>query len=200
LLQQAESAAEAGYRDEAMNVLRSALALWRGPVLSGEGGGVIEAAAVALTERRLAAFEQLTELRLETGEPSGLVAELREYIDQYPLRETLHGQLMIALYRSGRQAEALEEYGRVRELLAEELGTDPGPGLAQVYEAVPGTRLIPRSRSPCPPGTGPRAARQSLRSNRPALSRTTCPTSPAAARRSTKSLASRERPASMARG
>ncbi len=162
LLHQAGSAAEAGDRDEVMNALRSALALWRGPVLSGEGGAVIEAAAVALTERRLAAFEQLTELRLETGESSGLVAELREYIDQHPLRETLHGQLMIALYRSGRQAEALEEYGRVRELLAEELGTDPGPGLAQVYEAVlrqspellPGEPADPAAPLAVSPGNG----------------------------------------------
>jgi DNA-binding SARP family transcriptional activator len=136
LLRQAQSAAETGNRGDAATALRSALGLWRGPILSGEGGVVIEAAAVAITERRLAAFEQLAELRLGAGESADLVGELREYIGQFPLRETLRVQLITALWRSGRQAEALEEYARVRALLEEELGTDPGPELVSTYEAM----------------------------------------------------------------
>jgi DNA-binding SARP family transcriptional activator len=135
-VRQAKAATAEGRLAEAVHGYRGALALWRGPVLSGSGGPVIEAAATALEERRLAAAEQFFELRLRVGETSELVPDLRELITQHPLREPLRGQLMLALYRSGRQAEALEEYGRVRELLVEELGIDPGPQLAKVYEGI----------------------------------------------------------------
>ncbi|WP_232248067.1 AfsR/SARP family transcriptional regulator [Streptacidiphilus rugosus] len=116
--------------------LRAALALWRGPVMAGLGGDTVTAAATALDERRLAAAEQLFQLRLNEGEAAELVGDLRELIAEQPLRETLRGQLMLALYRSGRAAEALEEYGKVRDLLVEELGIDPGPRLVKLYEAI----------------------------------------------------------------
>ncbi|MCX5304918.1 MULTISPECIES: AfsR/SARP family transcriptional regulator [Streptomyces] len=125
-----------GGRSAAAEALRAALALWRGPVLSGTGGPVIEAAATALDERRLAAAEQFFDLCLALGESGELISGLRALITQHPLRETLRGQLMLALYRSGRQAEALKEYGEVRELLVDELGIDPGPRLARLYEAI----------------------------------------------------------------
>ncbi|MYV91280.1 AfsR/SARP family transcriptional regulator, partial [Streptomyces sp. SID1034] len=105
-------------------------------ILSGAGGPVIEAAATAFEERRLAAAESLFELRLGFGESTELVGDIRDFAQSHPLRETLRAQLMLALYRAGRQAEALEEYGRVRELLVEELGVDPGPGLTRVYEGI----------------------------------------------------------------
>ncbi|GAB2698248.1 AfsR/SARP family transcriptional regulator [Kitasatospora kifunensis] len=136
LVRAARQAALAGRPAEAVEALRGALALWRGPVLSGAGGPVIEAAATALDEHRLAAAEQLFELRLGLGESAELVVDLRQLVHQHPLRETLRGQLMLALYRSGRQAEALEEYGRVRELLVEELGIDPGPSLARIHQGI----------------------------------------------------------------
>lgn len=135
-VRQARAAADAGHTAEAVKKLRTALAFWRGGVLSGTGGPVIEAAATALEERRLAAAEQLFELCLGLGETSELVVDLRELVSQHPLRETLRGQLMLALYRSGRQAEALDEYGKVREMLVEELGVDPGSQLAKVYEGI----------------------------------------------------------------
>ncbi|WP_371617142.1 BTAD domain-containing putative transcriptional regulator [Streptomyces sp. NBC_00454] len=135
-VREAKAAAAEGRTAEAAELLRSALALWRGPVLAGAGGPVIEAAAAALEERRLTAAEQLCELRLALGESAELVVDLRGLVSQYPLRETLRCQLMLALYRSGRQAEALEEYGKVRELLVEELGIDPGPQLTKVYEGI----------------------------------------------------------------
>ena len=125
-----------GAAAEAAELLRAALGLWRGPVMSGLGGGTISAAATALDERRLAAAEQLFELRLGQGEAGELIGDLRQLIAEQPLRETLRGQLMLALYRSGRAAEALEEYGKVRDLLVEELGIDPGPRLVRLYEAI----------------------------------------------------------------
>ncbi|MFD6888482.1 BTAD domain-containing putative transcriptional regulator [Streptomyces sp. NPDC059957] len=153
LVGEAKGAAARGRPAEAAESLRRALALWRGPVLSGDGGSVVEAAASALEERRLTASEQLCELRLGLGESAELVVDLRSLVSQYPLRETLRGQLMLALYRSGRQAEALEEYGKVRQLLVEELGVDPGPRLSKVYEGI--LRDSPELAAPEPPaGTG----------------------------------------------
>ncbi len=135
-LRQAREAQENGRTAEAAGRLRAALALWRGPVMSGSGGSVIAAASAVLEERRLAAVEQLVELRLALGESGELVGDLRQLIAEHPLWETLRGHLMVALYRSGRQAEALEEFGRVRDLLVEELGIDPSPQLTRLYEAI----------------------------------------------------------------
>ncbi|WP_329529744.1 tetratricopeptide repeat protein (plasmid) [Streptomyces sp. NBC_01450] len=132
----AKDAAASGRTSEAVGALHEALALWRGSVLSGEGGPVIEAAATAIEERRLAAQERLFELRLALGEAADLVVDLREVVALHPLRETLRGQLMIALYQSGRQAEALEEFAKVRELLVEELGVSPGGKLAALHEGI----------------------------------------------------------------
>ncbi|WP_327070527.1 AfsR/SARP family transcriptional regulator [Kitasatospora sp. NBC_01302] len=151
LVRTARQAAAAGRPTEAVEALRGALALWRGPVLSGAGGPVIQAAATALEERRLAAAEQLFELRLGLGESAELVVDLRQLVHQHPLRETLRGQLMLALYRSGRQAEALEEYSRVRELLVEELGIDPGPGLARIHQGILRDSPEPQALTPPPP-------------------------------------------------
>ncbi|MFE5814133.1 BTAD domain-containing putative transcriptional regulator [Streptomyces sp. NPDC056479] len=144
-----------GRTTDAVTALRRAVALWRGPVLSGIGGSVIEAAATALEERRLTAAEQLLELRLGLGEAAELVVDLRDLIVQHPLRETLRGHLMLALYRSGRQAEALEEYQRVRALLADELGIDPGPQLTRLHEGI--LREAPELAAPEPPMPAPRA-------------------------------------------
>ncbi|WTJ47432.1 tetratricopeptide repeat protein [Streptomyces atratus] len=136
LIREAKLKASDGRTAEAVEILRGALALWRGPVLSGGGGPVIEAASTSIEERRLTAAEQLFELQLALGDTAELIVEMRELVQQHPLRESLRGQLMLALYRSGRQAEALDEYGRVRELLAEELGIDPGPNLTKLYEGI----------------------------------------------------------------
>ncbi|MGD3110862.1 AfsR/SARP family transcriptional regulator [Streptomyces sp. YGL11-2] len=132
----ARKAAADGRAADAVRTFSEALALWRGSVLCGTGGPVIEAAATALEERRLAAIDQMFDLRLALGEAAELVVDLREMVSAYPLREALRGQLMLALYRSGRQAEALEEYGKVRGLLVEELGIDPGTKLAKLHERI----------------------------------------------------------------
>ncbi|WTI83183.1 tetratricopeptide repeat protein [Streptomyces sp. NBC_00726] len=157
MLVQAAKSAVAGQRlSEAAEILRSALMLWRGSVLSGTGGPVIEAAATTIEERRLGVWEEYLALRLTLGESAELIPDLRALTAQHPLRETLRGQLMLALYRSGRQAEALEEYGKVRELLVEELGVDPGPQLAKLYEGI--LRESPELGGPEPAAPPPPAA------------------------------------------
>ncbi|MFF7262100.1 BTAD domain-containing putative transcriptional regulator [Streptomyces sp. NPDC008159] len=135
-IQAAAQAVAAGRSDDACLELQNALGLWQGPVLAGAGGPVVDRAATALEERRLAAVEQLYDLRLGLGASSELVADLRALVDAHPLREKPRGQLMLALYRSGRQADALEEYGKVRELLVEELGVDPGSHLVKLHEGI----------------------------------------------------------------
>lgn len=133
---EARQAVAAGQPAEAVGHLRACLDLWRGPVMAGTGGSVISAASAALEERHMAVAEQYFELQLELGQSAELVGPLRELVTAHPLRETLRGRLMLALYRGGRQAEALEEFGRVRELLVEELGIDPGAELTRLYEAI----------------------------------------------------------------
>ncbi|MBL3671000.1 winged helix-turn-helix domain-containing protein [Streptomyces sp. M2CJ-2] len=136
LLGEADRHTATGDREAARRALESALALWRGPVLGEAAGQVIANAAASLEERRLAALEKLTDLRLAAGESGALVADLRGLVDRHPLREPLRAQLMLALYRDGRPAEALAEYRAGRELLVEELGIDPGPRLSSLYESI----------------------------------------------------------------
>jgi Bacterial transcriptional activator domain len=86
--------------------------------------------------RRLVATERLTEFRLALGESRELLAELAELVDRHPLRETLRCQYMLALYRAGRQADALGVFGEGRTLLVEELGVDPGPELSRLHAQI----------------------------------------------------------------
>jgi DNA-binding SARP family transcriptional activator/tetratricopeptide (TPR) repeat protein len=136
LLAAARSAVASDRTEKAIGHFEHALALWRGTVLAGDGGEPMRAAGAVLLERRVAAFEQLTDLHLARGRSGELVAELRALVAAHPLRERLRGQLMLALFRSGRQAEALAEFGRVRALLAEELGIDPGSELTALHERM----------------------------------------------------------------
>ncbi|MEV7078433.1 BTAD domain-containing putative transcriptional regulator [Streptomyces sp. NPDC093516] len=135
-VRRAQEARAEGLFDNAVMQLKAGLDAWRGPILGGAGGPVIDAAAAVWEERRLTASEQCFELRLDQGESSGLIGELREAVTAHPYREVLRGHLLLALYRAGRQAEALEEYTRLRTSLAEELGIDPGPKLAALYEQI----------------------------------------------------------------
>jgi DNA-binding SARP family transcriptional activator/tetratricopeptide (TPR) repeat protein len=114
--------------------LRAALALWRGPALSGMDSRVLRAAAAALDERRLTVAERLADLRLAAGESGAeIAAELTPLVEAHPLRETLRSRLMVALQRCGRRADALAVYTRTRALLAAELGLDPGPELVRTH-------------------------------------------------------------------
>ncbi|WP_328318653.1 AfsR/SARP family transcriptional regulator [Streptomyces sp. NBC_00388] len=144
----------------ARGLLQAALALWRGPVLAGDGGEVIAGASTPLEERWLTATEQLFRIRLDDGEAAELVGDLRAAVAAHPLRETLRGQLMLALYRSQRQAEALKEYEAVRAMLRDELGVDPGPHLKALHRAIlqeaPEAAAPARTRRrPAPPGAVP---------------------------------------------
>jgi DNA-binding SARP family transcriptional activator len=116
---------------------RRALELWRGPALVDvRGEAFARSAAERLEESRLAALEDRIDADLDAGKHAALVGELEQLVEEHPLRERLHGQLMLALYRSGRQAEALDVYRRTRTLLADELGLDPSPELRELEQAI----------------------------------------------------------------
>ena len=107
--------------------LREALGLWRGPPLSDFAYEPFAQGEIArLEEARVAALEDRIDAELALGEDAGLIGELEALVREHPLRERLCGQLMLALYRSGRQAEALDAYQRAREQLTGELGLEPG--------------------------------------------------------------------------
>jgi DNA-binding SARP family transcriptional activator len=139
------SAAARGDLDAAAVAYRAGLEQWRGPALTGCDAAFAEAEAARLEERRLAAVEDLTEVELALGGHAGLVGELTALVGRHPLRERLRERLMLALYRSGRQAEALEVYRDGRRLLVDELGLEPGEDLQRLQRAIlagdPGLRL-----------------------------------------------------------
>lgn len=117
--------------------LREALALWRGSPLADLAFETFAQTEIRrLEELRLDAVEERIDADLELGEGTALVAELEALVEQYPLRERLRGQLMLALYRSGRQPEALEAYHKARRALSDDLGIDPGPALQQLYASI----------------------------------------------------------------
>jgi DNA-binding SARP family transcriptional activator len=117
--------------------LREALSLWRGAPLADLAYEDFAAAEVArLEELRLVALEERIEADLALGRHAELVPELEALAAEHPLQERLRGQLMLALYRSGRQADALAAYRRARELLLEELGLDPSPPLQELERAI----------------------------------------------------------------
>jgi YVTN family beta-propeller protein len=131
------AALEAGRYAEAAEVLRQALGLWRGPVLADLAGHAFtRPEAARLEELRLAAVEARIDADLGLGRHDALTGELERLAAEHPLRERLHGQLMLALYRCGRQADALAAYRRARGLLAEELGIDPGEPLQRLHASV----------------------------------------------------------------
>jgi predicted ATPase/DNA-binding SARP family transcriptional activator len=138
----------------AAGLLREALALWRGPAFPDlSGWGFPEVAA--LDEQRLSAFEDCIDAELKIGRGGELVAELEPLVAAHPLRERLHGQLILALYRSGRQADALATYRAMRRTLLEELGVDPGPSLQLLERGIlrhdPTLQAPPRQRDSLPP-------------------------------------------------
>jgi predicted ATPase/DNA-binding SARP family transcriptional activator len=123
-----------GDHQRAAKLLKEALQLWRGPALGD--APLAEAEATRLDELRMTATEDLFDAELATGDNPGAIAELRQLIGRNPLRERPRALLMRALYAAGRQAEALEVFEEVRTLLADELGTDPSPELAETHMAV----------------------------------------------------------------
>jgi DNA-binding SARP family transcriptional activator len=133
----ARTALERGNLEAAADSAREALALWRGPALAGiaEEPGV-RAEASALEERRLQVFETRAEALLALGHHAEQISELRAEALRHPARERVHELLMLALYRAGRQAEALEVYRAVHAHLDVELGLAPGPGLRALEAGI----------------------------------------------------------------
>ena len=122
---------------ERAELLSAALALWRGPALADLADEPFAAReASRLDELRLAATEERIVADLELGRGADLVAELEAHVAANPLRERLRGLLMLALYRSGRQAEALEAYQDARRALVDGLGIDPSPALQELERRV----------------------------------------------------------------
>jgi predicted ATPase/DNA-binding SARP family transcriptional activator len=126
-----------GALNVAAEQLREALSLWRGPAFDDVADEPFaRAEAARLDELRLGALEDRIEADLQLGRHGDVVAELERLVDGEPLRERLWRQLMIALYRCDRQAEALAAYRRIRALLADELGLEPGAGLKDLEQAI----------------------------------------------------------------
>ncbi|MCP2342495.1 AfsR/SARP family transcriptional regulator [Actinomadura rupiterrae] len=152
-------------------LLGEALSLWRGDAYAGHGDAAwLRDESVRLDELRLKALEERAELELAAGGHRRLVPELRALARAHPFREGLTAQLMLALYRSGRQAEALEIYQDARTALADELGLDPSPRLGDLHQAVltGDPRLdLPAPVREAPPWHGPRCPVEELVGQRP---------------------------------
>ena len=153
LITQAQAAVAAGDPD-ARDLLVNALSLWRGPALAGlEEFAFATAEASRLEELRLVALEERIGLDLDLGHHQTAAAELESVVREHPWREAFWAHLMTALYRSGRQADALAAYRRYRDLLDEELGLAPGPKLRELEASIlsHAVEKVPRGSS------GPRA-------------------------------------------
>jgi hypothetical protein len=148
LVSRAQTQLAAGQTGQAANLLREALAIWRGEPLADLADGEFAAPEAArLSEVRLSTLEQRVEADLAAGAAADLVPELEALVREHPLRERFRAQLMLALYRSGRQADALDAYRAARQALVDELGIEPSPGLQELERAVlrqdPGLTLDP---------------------------------------------------------
>lgn len=137
LLADGRAALEAGDHADAADQFRRALALWRGAPLSDFSyEGFAQDEIKRLEELHVAALEDRIEAELVLGRHDELVPELEALVTRHPLRERLRGQLMLALYRAGRQAEALESYRAARRTLLAELGIEPGRALRELEQAI----------------------------------------------------------------
>ncbi|GAA1524732.1 BTAD domain-containing putative transcriptional regulator [Kribbella lupini] len=157
----ADAQAAANFRDlgRAERLLREALALWHGTALAGIPGEYAETQRVYLGKLRLAALELLMTAQLELGSATEAAAELATITAEHPYDERFRELHMTALYRSGRQAEALAVYQDCQKLLANELGIDPGPALQELHEQVLRGEVPPAQHSAATarPGSGFRA-------------------------------------------
>jgi DNA-binding SARP family transcriptional activator len=147
---------QAGRPAAAARVLREGLALWRGPALAEVADQAFaQAERNRLEELRVAALEDRLAADLDLGGHAAAAAELEELAGRYPFRERLAGLLMLALYRSGRQGEALQAFAAARRALADELGIDPGRWLRQLQAGIlrqdPGLDWTPPAQQPGPP-------------------------------------------------
>jgi DNA-binding SARP family transcriptional activator/class 3 adenylate cyclase len=157
LVEAGERALGSGEAAQAAEKLREALALWRGPPLADFAYEPFAQAAIErLEDQRLAALERRIEADLALGRHADVVGELKELVSVHPLHEGFRAQLMLALYHSGRQAQALEVYRDARRSLVEELGIDPSPALQQLEQAILRQEVPPAASRPPPPAGGTR--------------------------------------------
>jgi DNA-binding SARP family transcriptional activator/tetratricopeptide (TPR) repeat protein len=150
------AAREAGQPEQAVARYRDALLLWRGPALDGMNSRLLRDAALALDEQRIAAIEDRITLELDLGRHHELVGELSQLVREHPLRERLQGQLMLALYRCDRAAEALRAYRDARRLMIGQLGMEPGERLRRLeHDILAAARSLDLPSGPAQ-GAGPR--------------------------------------------
>ncbi|MEV5507823.1 AfsR/SARP family transcriptional regulator [Streptomyces orinoci] len=136
LAAEADKARAAGQRHQARDLMNQALAIWDGEPLAGVTGPFADTQRARLEEWRLTLLETRLDLDLEVGSHAEAVSELTALTAAHPLRERLRELLMLALYRGGRQAEALAVYTDTRRLLADELGVDPCPELSELQQRI----------------------------------------------------------------
>ncbi|WP_210586548.1 AfsR/SARP family transcriptional regulator [Streptomyces sp. GESEQ-35] len=130
-------ALEAGMVAEGCALLVRALRLWRGPVLADvEPGFVLRSEVLRLDELRMAAFEERFDAELRLGRHRAVLGELASLASRFPLHETLHAQLILALHRCGRSWQALETFRTLHRTLVDEMGLEPSPRLQELHAAV----------------------------------------------------------------
>ncbi len=137
LLEAARASAQEGAWQDAARQARASLALWRGePLADAESDALVQREVPRLVELRVQAIETRLDADLHLGRHAEVIAELERLTAAHPLREHLYSLLMLALYRSGRQAEALAAYQRAREIVVAELGVEPGAGLRELHHQM----------------------------------------------------------------
>ncbi|MFD0471211.1 BTAD domain-containing putative transcriptional regulator [Nonomuraea thailandensis] len=157
LLEAARQEREGGHVPAAVKLLEQALALWTGTALAGVPGEAAERERFRLERLRLVAVQELLRLRLERGEHAEVAAEVPLLIERNRLEEPLYEIYLLALYRGGRRAEALEVYRMVYDLLGKELGVSPGPRLRAVHDRILRAEADPVD-EPAPPASPVRPA------------------------------------------
>ncbi|MGW4426583.1 AfsR/SARP family transcriptional regulator [Streptosporangium sp. NPDC004631] len=134
---QGREQAHTGNHSDAAELFAAGLRLWRGPALHGADlGPELMAWAEQLQEERLIVTEELVNAWLALGQHAEITGRLHSLADRYPLRERFHAQLMTSLYRSGRQAEALHVYQRLRRVLVEQIGVEPTPEVRELHQRI----------------------------------------------------------------
>jgi class 3 adenylate cyclase len=174
LADEGRAALGAGQADRAAQLLREALALWRGPALGGLAAEALRREAESLEESRLQVLEDRLDADLARGRERAIVPELQALVAEHPFRERLRGQLMLALYRTGRQTEALEVYRDGRALLSDELGLEPSEELRRLEQRMlahdpelePAPTNLPATAAP--PTVALPSPREAIRGRRPA--------------------------------
>jgi DNA-binding SARP family transcriptional activator len=137
LTERAAQAHATGDRPAAAAAMRSALALWRGRAFDGQRDtALVERTAEGLEQLRLSTFEEYIDFKLDAGATGDLVGQLDAMIGEHPYRERLRGQRMLALYRGGNRADALETFRRTHHVLVQDLGVEPAVKLQQLHQRM----------------------------------------------------------------